>query len=111
MKKKLQTQLETFLSKRVKIQPGYEQAQADPKDVEILERIIAALCEAKWEPSYEGVVPVQIEVINRSTHEQLNYVAQPYSHKGATFEQRFHIAKLNLALAAQEIDRLREKTS
>lgn len=113
MIKKLTQKIDAFLSTKVKVEKGNERAKADADDIKKLEDIIQLLCEAKWEPSYDGFVPVQIKLINRSTHENFDYAPQPYIADGANpetsfinFEEKMSIATLNSHLACAEVERV-----
>lgn len=109
--KKIEKLLAKFLETKVKITPRNERADADIKDVKALEDLIRAICEAKWEESYDGFIPVQVELINRSTHEAFHYSPQPYikdeEEKGryqVNFEEKMRIATTNLSIATKEVD-------
>lgn len=109
--KKLDDLIAKFLSNKVKIAPRNERADADPKDVKDLQEIIRLLCEKKWEASYDGFIPVQVDLVNRSTHEAFHYEPQPYIQDNdeaqeyqTNFEEKMRIATMNLNLATKEVD-------
>lgn len=109
--KKIEKLLTKFLEKKVKIAAGNERAEADPEDVKKLQDLIKAICEAKWEASYDGFTPVQVELINRSTHQAFHYRPIPYIKDDedngkyqVNFEERMRIATLNNNNASRELD-------
>lgn len=66
MYKKLENLIEKFLSKRKKSDGGWADVTDDELD-EFME-IVELLALRKWEPDYQGSLPIKFEVINRHTH-------------------------------------------
>ncbi len=69
MNKKILSLLEKFLEKRIKIEPGYEDAKATSDEAREFEDLMEAILDAKYQKSYRGNVPLSLYVVNRSTHE------------------------------------------
>ena len=93
--KNIFNKIESFLKDKIKIEPGNERAKATTDDIEKLNSIIQMVCKAKWEASYDGWVPADVLVINRSTHEAFHYETQPYDkneEKQENFEEKMRIA-------------------
>ena len=111
--KKVEKLLNKFLEKKVKIKRGDDLAEANLEDVRELESLIKAICKAKWQTSYDGVTPVQVMLINRTTHQAFHYRPIPYikddENKGkyqVNFEERMRIATLNNNNSSKELDNI-----
>lgn len=108
--KKINKLIEEFLKTQVKIESGQEDAVADQKDVDQLQKIVELLCEAKWEPNYRGTTPVKVSLLNKSTHENQFFFPIPRNEDGPTipeynmnFEERIEFATTNLKMATDKV--------
>lgn len=103
MNKKLQKKINDFLKSKVKIMPGKERAIADSKEIEKLEQIVDMLCREKWKPSYDGYIPMEVLVVNRTTHEPFHYSPQPYGNEN-NFDEKMEAAVFNIKIASNDLD-------
>ncbi len=61
---------------QVKSDGGY--APVSGGDFQELEEIICALIRARWEIDPDGDLPVEVTLVNRTTHQRLHYRPVPY---------------------------------
>jgi len=53
-------------------------AKVTPEDVTLLREIVHELIELKCELDADGDLPIEVNLVNRRTHERLHYSAVPY---------------------------------
>jgi hypothetical protein len=108
MDKELESKIERFLSEPVFIEAENTRSVAHSTDVEILREIITMICIRKWQQNKRGYLPVQFTVVNRSTHEPIQYGPQPRKTPSIStqFEYKFNLAKFNAAIADEEMKKV-----
>lgn len=105
MDKELESRIRRFLSEKVLIEEGNTKSVAHSIDVEELRFIVTCLCSSKWQQNKLGYLPVQVEITNRSTHEAVQYGAQPKRNLSVPnqFEYKLALARHNSAIAHAEL--------
>ncbi len=77
MKKNLENKINKFLSER-RVSEGGGWSQITPQDILDLRDIINSLIQEKCEEDADGDLPIEFELINRRTHERLQFDPIPY---------------------------------
>lgn len=105
MNKTLANEIDKFLEKRVE-SDGRGWAPVSKEDFRTLADIIGKLIEAKWGRDADGDLPVEFDLVNRTTHNRLHYRPMPYywvSGNQDTLQEAIRMANVNLGLATSEV--------
>lgn len=104
--KRLAKKIEAFLSERRRSEHG-EWADISNDDITDLWKIVNMLIAHKCQPDMEGGYPIQVQLVNRQTHEAMHYVPVRYLHKAKSNQEVLEILNrrlMNLSLATKSID-------
>lgn len=100
----LQQSIFDFLRERRESKGG-GWAQVTTADVEQLQNIIGNLLVLKCELDADGDLPIEVTIVNRRTHQRLQFSPVPYGRllgDGGDDEKRMHVALRNLREASEE---------
>ena len=92
----LDKKIDAFLKDFVKITDGRETAKASELDMTMAYAIVDHLLALKFERSYKGAVPIEVTLVNRTTHHRLHYQPEPY-------DGGLNIAIMNVGIAVEKL--------
>jgi hypothetical protein len=76
------------------------------EDEENFWSLTIAIREAKFDPDADGDRPMQVKLLNRTRHEPMHFIAQPYLFKLTTVEEvadYISVANTNVQIAAESL--------
>ena len=106
MKPSLSNLIDEFISQRRESDGGWP--EVSEKDMEMLEWILDALIDEKWEQDADGDYPVKWVLVDKTKHRFPSYAPVPlFPREDATKEQRdeiLRILNMNLQISADSLD-------
>ena len=96
--------IEAFLDEPRSSNGGY--AKITDQDVVDLKDIINMLIDAKCETDPDGDLPLQVKVVNLTTHQSTHFMALPHHHdteKSKDLKDVLSIASMNASIAVDQV--------
>ena len=102
--------IDHFLGDHRESKGGY--AEITHEDIKELHEIVRELIELKCDRDPDGDLPIEFEIVNRRTHERMNYGQVPYresydpedEQERIPFMEMVRVLQMNLNIAASRLD-------
>lgn len=104
----LDSLIDSFLEDHRESDGGY--AKITPEDIQELHEIVRELIELKCDKDPDGDLPIEFEIVNRRTHESMQYAPVPYRNgedgdgDPTPFMEMLRTLVLNMNISTSRVD-------